>query len=331
MRKINEEEALKEMSNKYSEDLDYDSESERELYIDTSDEEHLKSMSEKERYKILYERHAKLMAYKERKEIDRKLVELEKLKSGVLPSEKSTKTDLTLERFSAWVFTRDELLKNAHKPVFEKFIGHFVKVKIRDTYYIVKVENIGFCENYSVKLGRVEVQTNRNLDLNSGDDIFKKINIQFLSNSSVDEEDLSRFNSRAFHIDAKRHESEVKSLKKLVKKDLESASVSKEGRKQKFLSTRKKNILLKIELIKKRERALEMRKYDQAEDLQKQIDVLTAHEKGEEDIWAAISERNRKINAHAARVHSGNFSSEGGVEDDRLNPCKRKRSRSSYE
>ncbi|KAL0265693.1 UNVERIFIED_CONTAM: hypothetical protein PYX00_011407 [Menopon gallinae] len=309
-------------------DVASDTESDEELYIDSSDEERLKSMSEIQRQKILYERHAKLRAYKEKREIERRLRELSESRAAPSESEKTeSASEFRCSDLALCVLPRDFLLENANKTYFEKFVGHLVKVKIRETYKIARIVGIGCGEVYTVKVGKRNISTTRALELVAGRDSQRKMSIQFVSNAPVEEEEFETFKAENGDFDLASHEEKVRSLKKYVQRHFgEVETLSERG----LQSGRKRNTLLKIDLIKKREGALEMKKYDQASKIQEQIDQLTTSESREQDIWAVISERNRKINADIARMLSER-PVQSADEDESSDPCKRKRTRGGYE
>lgn len=314
--------------NMRAEDVSSDTESDDELYIDSSDEERLRNMSEIQRQKILYERHAKLRAYKEKKEVERRLKELGESKLVQKDDLKDDKVvKFTCRDLALCVFPRDFLMESANKAYFEKFVGHLVKVKIKETYKIAAIVAIGSGDVYSVRVGKRNVSTSRILELVAGKDLLKKMSIQFVSNAPVEEEEFEAFKAENEDFDLEKHEEKVRGLKKFVQRHIGETETLAERR---FQSGRKRNTLMKIDLIKKREKALEMKKYELADKFQEQIDLLTREEEKEQNIWAVISERNRKINADMARMLS-----ERPVpstdEDESCDPCKRKRTRSGYE
>lgn len=315
---------------KHGEDVGLDSEDEAELYIDSSDEERLKSMSEKQRQKILYERHAKLSAYKEQKEIDVRLGELERSRAPSIAPKKEVKEALrlTINDLSACILTRDFILCHVEKPFFDKFVGQLVKAKIRDSYHVSWIESIGTGDTYTTYVDKNEVTTNKTFDLVVGKDKFRQMGIQFVSNSALTNDEFAAFRSENEGFDVKEQEAKLRLLKK---QNQQSGELVREDSvvKQK-VPERKKNTMLKIDLIKRRERALEMKRYDQAEAIQEQINSLSTNEKGDKDVWAVISERNRKINTEAARLKSEKYG-QSAKEDGHGDPCKRKKTRNNYE
>lgn len=316
------------MVNTRSGDIISDAESDCELYIDSSDKERLGNMSEIQRQKILYERHAKLRAYKEKKEVERRLKELGE--SELVQKEDAGEdkgVNFTCRDLALCVLPRDFLLENANKAYFEKFVGHLVKVKIKETYKIAVIVAIGSGDVYSVRMGKRSVSTSKIMELVAGKDLLRKMSIQFVSNAPVEQEEFEVFWAENEDFDLERHEEKVWSLKKYMRRHIGEAETLAERR---YQSGRKRNTLMKIDLIKKRERALETKKYELASKFQEQIDLLTREDEKEQNIWAVISKRNRKINADVARMLSER-PMQSTEEDESCDPCKRKRTRSGYE
>lgn len=314
--------------NTRSGDTSSDTESDDELYIDSSDEKRLKNMSEIQRQRILYERHAKLRAYKEKREVEKRLKELNESKS--VHKDDSVEDNghkFTCRDLALCVLPRDFLMENANKAYFEKFVGHLVKVKIKETYRIAVIVAIGTGDVYVVRVGKRNVSTSRFLELVAGKDLLKKMSIQFVSNVPLEENEFEAFKAENEDFNLEKHEEKVRNLKKYVQRQIGETETLAERR---FQSGRKRNTLIKIDLIKKREKAFEMKRYELANKFQEQIDLLTKEEEKEQNIWAMISERNRKINADIARMLSER-PVQSTDEDESCDPCKRKRTRSGYE
>lgn len=312
----------------------YTLEDEESLYINSSDENRLKSMSEKKRQEILYERYLKVISSQEKKEIDKKLMELEKSKHKGKESFGSGISDkkviYSLKDFAPCILNRDFLIINVDKIPSNTFVGHFVKVKVKDDYHLSKIGNIRSGEVYTVKCNKINIRTNKTLDLISDNTKFDGVSIQFISNTAIDEEDFTSFKLSNPNFNYKKHLLEFNNLKKtILSKSRKTNSSKAPEEKPSFANERKKNILLKIGLIKKREKALEMKKFLQAEAIQQQIDELNEAEDKEKNVWALISERNRKINASIAKLKSESLPESINEEDICNTACKRKKTRNN--
>lgn len=286
-----------------------DSDEEDDLYLGTSDEERLDAMTEKDRQQILYERHSKLKAMKEREAIEQKVNDREK-KVNISQESPSPKKKLidNFDLLCRCITTRSFILDNIYKPFLKSFIGNIVRFKVETSYHIAKITNyVHGNDIYEITgLDNKKVKTDVLLELETGVKVYKRVKILFVSNAlpSRSEYDLYVHNNPDFDFPAQKNTFE--GLKYKMKKELtENEQIKTMSEKRSFYCDNNKRVILrKIKLIKERDEALDSKRYVKAEELQKAIDELSERMSNkDEDVWGAISERNRKINAAKAKLY----------------------------
>lgn len=304
--KINKE---KNSENQYSKQRKmtniFDSNDEEDLYLGSSDEKRLEAMTEKERQKILYERHSKIKAMKEKAIIEQKLNEIEKKQPTAADSLKVSKIENNFDIFCTCVIKRDFIIDNIYKPFLQNWIGNLIRFKINEDYYIGKVRSyIHDQEVYDLPKPNGVTKTDVVFELDAGFKVFRRIRIAFLSNAPPTQSDYEDFLKNNPNFDLNTQLNKVKSTNFIMKKPLtESEHIKMLTEKRSLYSDPNKRIILrKIKLIKERDEAIEAKKFEKAEEIQRVIDGMNVKPiNKEEEVWKKVSERNRKINAQNAR------------------------------
>jgi RNA polymerase-associated protein RTF1 len=303
-----------------------------DLFVDSDDRENLMSMPETKREEILFERHNIIRKMDEKRELNDKIKELEKIRreekvEAFDPIDTSTKDDsIDFRSLASCVLNRDFLFENIYKPFFSEIIGNFVRISFEHGYSLWKIIGITEGDIYSAIFRKKEVKTNKLLKITNGQKEYE-MKIANVSNSSLTEEE---FNSLKNHIKLPKRKmlvSRFKNLKKLFQRELtDLENTEKIIEESRFYSTKKNMTLLKIDLIQKRDRALEKKDYKSADRFQKHISEIEGREEPKEDVWARINERNRKLNYEISRM-AEEKNRDSNESEDVLNPFKRRKTR----
>lgn len=288
----------------------FDSDNEEDLYLGTSDEERLAAMTEKERQQILYERHMKIKAMKEKAVIEEKLSAIEK---KPIPQEISVskiepeKEEVNYSVFCKLIVSRDFILNNIYKPFLRNWIGNIVRFKVENDYFLAKIKNyIHEANVYDVVLNKQNIKTDVTFVLDTGVKVFKKCKLIYFSNASPEKSEIDTFLKNNPSFDMKSQLQKFKSLQYMMNKELSESDHLKmlAERRSIYSDPNKRMILRKIKLIKERDEAIESEKFDLAEEIQKTIDTLVPKSiSKDEEVWKEISDRNRKINAQNAKLY----------------------------
>lgn len=261
---------------KSSAHTDFDRE---ELYESEEDKRALLEMPETKREEILYKRHAELQKFKEKKELEEKMMGLKKKAPSAI-KEKIYETDDFAE-FSQCIVSRDMIARNVFKPFFDDFVGHFTRARINGLYLVVKIVGVGKGSVYSLWIDRKEIKTNRYLDVSTGTRTYKSFRIENISNSPLlreEYEDVWRF----FKVGsiAKIRE-DYEKLAKNMGRRLSDEEISKMITCKDEVYPKRRGIThLKIELIQKRDRAIELKDKKAAMEYQKKIEEIEDGERG---------------------------------------------------
>ncbi|AFM97787.1 hypothetical protein EHEL_020290 [Encephalitozoon hellem ATCC 50504] len=266
------------MRNKYkSSHIDFDRE---ELYESEEDKRALLEMPETKREEILYKRHVELQKFKEKKELEEKTMGL-KTNAPPISKEDTHDADDFLE-FSQCIVSRDMIARNVFKPFFDNFIGHFTRARINGLYIVVKIVGIGKGDVYSLRIDRKEIRTNRYLEVSSGTRTYKNFRIENISNSPLlreEYEDVWRF----FKIGSiSKIREDYEKLAKNMNRRLSDEEISKMVACKDEVYPKRRGIThLKIELIQKRDRAIELKDKKAAMEYQKKIEEIEDNEREE--------------------------------------------------
>lgn len=272
--------------------LDFDKE---ELYESPEDREALLRMPETKREEILYQRHLQVRKFREKKELEEKIAKLES-RTSVLDNETEAKngTESDFVEFSKCMVSRDMLMRNIFKPFFDEFIGHFTRARINGLYVVVKIVKVTKGEPYSLRLSRNEVKTNRYLGVSTGTKVYGNFKIENISNSPLLEEEYEDV-WRSFKIGsvAKIREKYMQ-LVRTMNRGLNDEEITKMVGCRNEVYPKKRSITyLKIDLIQRRDRAIEMKDQKTAMEFQRMIEEIEDNE-GNQSYSPSFSLRNRE-------------------------------------
>lgn len=244
-----------------------------ELYESEEDKEALLRMSETKREEILYRRHQELQKFKEKKELEERMHGLEKKTPG-RPKEVISDTDDFAE-FSECIVSRDMIARNVYKPFFEEFVGHFTRARINGLYLVVKIVGVGKGAVYPLRVDKKEVRTNRYLDVTTGTRTYKGFKIENISNSALLREEYEDV-WRSFKIGSMSKVKEgYRRLVKTMNRGLSDEEISKTiACKDEAYPRRRSTTHLKIELIQKRDKAIELKDKRTAMECQRMIEEI---------------------------------------------------------
>ncbi|KHN70219.1 hypothetical protein CWI42_020540 [Ordospora colligata] len=262
------------------EDIDFDRE---ELYESTEDREALMKMPETRREEILYERHLERQKLREKKELEEKMYRGSKKDDVSVKDKDGGKDVFTGEggdeqeflEFSGCIVSRDMIARNVFKPFFEGFVGHFTRARINGLYVVVKILGVSKGEVYGIWMKGQEVKTNRYLDVSTGTKTYTRFKIENVSNSPLLNEEYEDV-WRSFKIGSV---SKVKEcydeLIKMMSKELSDGEITEMIKCKEEVCPRKRSVAhMKIELIQKRDKAIELKDKKTAMKYQKLIEEI---------------------------------------------------------
>ncbi|CAD25067.1 hypothetical protein [Encephalitozoon cuniculi GB-M1] len=248
-----------------------------ELYESEEDKKMLLEMPETKREEILYKRHIELQRFKEKKELEERMQGLQK-KTPSEAKEDISRTDDFAE-FSQCIVSRDMIARNVFKPFFDEFIGHFTRARINGLYLVVKIVGVGKGSTYSLWMGRKEVKTNRYLDVSTGTRTYKGFRIENISNSPLLREEYEDV-WRSFKVGSiAKVKEDYDKLVKTMGRRLSDEEISKMVACKDEVHPKRRNVIhFKIELIQKRDRAIELKDKKAAMEYQRMIEEIEDNE-----------------------------------------------------
>jgi RNA polymerase-associated protein RTF1 len=259
---------------------DFDAE---ELYESPEDRERLMGMPETKREDILYQRHLQLKKFREKKELEEKVQRLgTKSQQPSATEREATKLEPEgsyFEDFSSCIVTRDMCVENAFKPFFEDFIGHFVRARINGLYMVAKIVGVSKGRSYQVPLRKHKIFINRYLSLSTGTRSYENFQLENVSNSPLLEEEYEDV-WRSFKIgNMSKIKAKYAQLVRTMSRRLTDDEITKMvANKSEVQPKRKSMTLLKIELIQRRDRAMEGKDQRTAIECQKMIEEIEDNE-----------------------------------------------------
>ncbi|ADM11030.1 transcription factor [Encephalitozoon intestinalis ATCC 50506] len=253
-----------------------------ELYESEEDRKALLEMPETKREEILYRRHVELQKFKEKKELEEKT---QGLKRKVPSADKKSTSDIDdFSEFSLCIVNRDMIARNVFKPFFDEFVGHFTRARINGLYLVVKIVGVSKGEVYSLRIDRKEVKTNRYLEISTGTRTYKNFRIENISNSPLLREEYEDV-WRSFKIGPMSKVKEgYEKLVKTMNRALSDEEISKMVTCKDEVYPKRRGVThLKIELIQKRDRAIEVKDKKMAIEYQKMIEEIEDRERTREE------------------------------------------------
>lgn len=248
-----------------------------ELYESPEDREALSRMPETKREEILYQRHLQLKRFKERKELEERVSRLGQRPTTVVEEKASEKNDFI--EFSKCMVSRDMIARNVFKPFFDEFVGHFTRARINGLYLVAKIVGVEKGEVYSVYVDKKETRTNRYLRISTGTKVYNKFRIENISNSPLLEEEYEEV-WRLFNIGSMSQVRErYMGLVKGMGRRLSDEEITEMVACRNEVYPKKRNIThLKIELIQRRDRAIEAKDQRTAVECQRMIEEIEDNE-----------------------------------------------------
>lgn len=248
------------------------SKKEEKLFVDDEDRAWLKSLSETQREKVLYERHKALQAIEEK----RQLLEMDRSAQPAAPQK--TVPAVKFED-CAFVVSRELLTANAFKPFFSLFKSCFIRAKVNGEYRICKIIGISEREAYPLADGS-KLNTTVALNIDTGEKIYKQFELTNVSSRGMLEEEFEAFLS-AFEIQSA--DSIVSRYKKVVEemnRNLTDEEITKTiANRLRDNPKKKNNTEKKIDLILKRDAAVAAKNKAGAFFYQQQIEQLEDSQK----------------------------------------------------
>ncbi len=262
------------------EGMDFDRE---ELYESAEDREALMKMPETRREEILYERHLERQKLREKRELEEKMCRGGKKEIARMVDEDGGK-DVCKEEdgderefleFCGCIVSRDMIAKNVFKPFFEGFVGHFTRARINGLYVVVKIVGVSKGEVYGIWMKGQEVKTNRYLDVFTGTKTYVRFKIENVSNSPLLKEEYEDV-WRTFKIGSVLKVKECyDELERMMGKELSDDEITEMIKCKEEVHPRKRSVAhMKIELIQKRDKAIELKDKKAAMEYQKLIEEI---------------------------------------------------------
>lgn len=279
---------------------------EDQLYENSSDEERLRKLPEKEREEILFQRHQQIEKLNEKREMEKRLRETQKIVQN--GAEKEEETDkFTYDEFSKLIIKREELIKCVYKPLFENCKGLWIRIKFGSHYAIREIQGIENGDIYSfVMKDNRKGRTNRYLKLVESKNRIKSYPINFVGNSELQHIEFDYFKRKQPEFDMKKvtlktNRFRQNNTRKPSREELRSMSEEK----SKFIRPAHVNIWEKIRLIGQRDDAFKKGDQKKYEELQNKIDQIDEQDRNpdeekEKEIWKKLNKKNRQINYEKA-------------------------------
>ncbi|EPR79733.1 hypothetical protein SLOPH_1682 [Spraguea lophii 42_110] len=295
-----------------------------DLYYDSDDKNYLLTLPEYEREEILYERYNKIIKLKEEQEYEEKLknIDTNGINTNIEEIKQIDIIEFTEEEIKKMVVNRDVLVNNIYRGDFERFIGQFIRINCINKYVIGLITDINRGETYSIRYKHKNIKTNRHLKIKIKNKEYESVEIKNVSNALPEEDEIKEFQDFFSTLEIEK-EIQFKKYKNTIAfftRPLTDAEITEyHVEKEKFVPNTKSRVKRKIELIAKRDKLVENRKFKEAEEIQDEIDKLDGNE--EEDVWATIHQKNRKTNILNAKKNEGKTKKE---KDDIYNPCRRR-------
>lgn len=245
---------------------------EGKLFFSEEDREHIYSLPELQREQILHERFLKIKD-REMKEqyqnLDRKQEETVPIIEKPRPKHEDCKC----------IVTRDIIIKNMFKPFISVLKGTFVRALINKSPIVCKIVGVRIVEKYKIEL-KVPITTSLGVDLDTSSKILEGVQLKYISNTkpSVEEieEFINNFTINSFDDLNKKYEKIMAELNR----SLTDSEVTKmvenrlKDNPKKLTNTEKK-----IEIISKRDEAIQMKNKEKAIYYQNQLEKIEDEER----------------------------------------------------
>lgn len=270
-----------------------DGKTEDDAITSVEDEEYLLGLNELQRELVINARFEKIKNY----ELQKNLEKLCEEKSQTQKNERQEIMERPTFVDCDFLFTRDFIIKNVFKPFFNKFKGCFVRAAINDRHYICKIVGVEKVPKYML-FGKTKLYCSIGLNLDTGVKVIKGLQINSISSSNSLEEEFNDFIS-TFSISCVQNlRTNFRNVKAIFERSMTDAEITQ------FLKNRtddnpvkKTNTQRKIEIIAKRDEAIQAKNKEMALSYQKQLEMIEDEER---------SERRRKMN-EGAQIHRKNL------------------------
>ena len=243
------------------------------LFLNEEDKKKLSSYSEVERERILYERWTELQRVAEKKQLMEQLGKVEK-------EEPAKKAAPALHMPDAHFLVRRPMLVQAvFKPFFPIFKGCFVRAKIGSQYYICKIAGFSTGEPYPLPESR-GMLTNTYLTIDIGDRLVKNFDLRNVSSGKMEPSEFDSF-VKTFGISSL---SPLNDKYKRVSAEMSRELTDEEitqfiAAREKVNPKKKTEAQQKIDLILKRDQAMEANKREEASRYQKELEEIEDRER----------------------------------------------------
>ncbi len=237
------------------------------LYIDEEDRKILESYSEVEREKILNKRY-------------REIKEIENMKNLKKEDVLEQKKELNFSE-ADFIVPKSIIVDNVYKPIIYKIKGCFVKVKIGDKYFIGKIVDVYEGEIYVVSLSSTRsVRMCLYFTIDIGDKLYKDFKILNISDRKLEEEEFRLFVDKFEIVNLKPLNRKYTSFINETKRGLnDDEMVAMVNNRNKMNPKKQNNTDKLIDLIKKREMAIDNKNKAEALEYQKKIMELEEEDK----------------------------------------------------
>lgn len=301
---------------------------EDELFNGSEDERYLNSLTEADRERVLYERHLQIKKLREREELENRISN--RMSEGNVKIENVKKNTLSFEEFQSILLKRDNISPHVYRSDIDVIIGNYVCIRLDKGVIVGKILSLE--AGKEVYLLPVQDRTNKTniiISVKSNQKEYKNLQLIYVSNTKVDEETYNKLLEMGL-IPTKSQLNKYKDTMKKLNKQLTDKEITEAvNRKKSFYPPKINRAKQKIQLIQQKDRALEIKHFDEAKKLQEMIDKMNEEEAKNEkkDIWATISERNMKKNKEMG-YRAQKVTEKYDPKADALNPFKRKKHRS---
>jgi hypothetical protein len=248
-----------------------------DLILDSDDERMVNGLTMVQRELLLNERYKKVKDNQFNSNVEKIIMEKGQI------TENFTKQPKITPKYPECDFLvpRDLILKNVFKPFFNKLKGSFVRAAINNKHTVCKIVGFEKVPKYQL-FGKESYSCTTGLNLDSGKKIINGFQINSISSQNATEEEFNDFISifEISSLDSIRHH--FKNLKETFSRSMTDAEVTQ------FLRNRtednpikKTNTQRKIEIISKRDEAIQSRNKEQALVYQRQLEQIEDEERSE--------------------------------------------------
>lgn len=256
------------------------------LYTDAADRAYLESLPETQREKILYDRYCALKAVEEKRQL-RSLTESSRLGTSQSLTESTADTLSTSAPAPAschftdcdFVVSRNLLISAIFRPTLTAFKGCFVRVHINNKYRLCKITGFTRVVPYPLYNSKKEL-SDIALVLDSGAKLYKDIQVTNVSTQPVMEDEFNQFLQDFSITTLSGLSARFRKAQKEATRELNVTEAAEMVQTRERANPRKKSRAeQKIDLILKRDEALQGRNKAAAAQYQRQIEEMENEER----------------------------------------------------